>query len=416
MKKIVSLLETAALFFMAFPMTAWAAEGSAESISPAFCIPFAGLLLCVAVLPLIKAEWWESHQPHAVIFWSLLFIVPFAVFFGAGEAAEIVLECIIDDYLTFIVLLFGLFCVAGNITLEGDLAGSPRINVGLLLLGTMLSSWVGTTGASMLMVRPMIMTEYNRILMDVVALPTSFASGDILDAKAAGLNALQFKARFGKDNHRIICISRTYGCGGNEIGFMLAHKLKIDYYDAEIFSAVLKRLQAEQDERIRDSSAYPDEANQEAAFATPKRMTLRDHVRKFSRYHGLSKRDAVFFNQSDLICDMAKKEDFIVMGRCADVILTNNHIPHISIFITAPFERRVQRAMEKHQGMSEKKAKHLLKQLDRQHESYYRFYTGRRWGNADNYDLCINSSAYGIEGSVDFILRMIKSSERQHQI
>ena len=77
-KKIVSLLETAALFFMAFPMTAWAAEGSAESISPAFCIPFAGLLLCVAVLPLIKAEWWESHQLHAVIFWSLLFIVPFA--------------------------------------------------------------------------------------------------------------------------------------------------------------------------------------------------------------------------------------------------------------------------------------------------------------------------------------------------
>ena len=155
-KKIVSLLETAALFFMAFPMTAWAAEGSAESISPAFCIPFAGLLLCVAVLPLIKAEWWESHQPHAVIFWSLLFIVPFAVFFGAGEATEKVLECIIDDYLTFIVLLFGLFCVSGNITLEGDLAGSPRINVGLLLLGTMLSSWVGTTGASMLMVRPMI--------------------------------------------------------------------------------------------------------------------------------------------------------------------------------------------------------------------------------------------------------------------
>lgn len=155
-KKIVSLLETAALFFMAFPMTAWAAEGSAESISPAFCIPFAGLLLCVAVLPLIKAEWWESHQLHVVIFWSLLFIVPFAVFWGAGEAAEKVLECIIDDYLTFIVLLFGLFCVSGNITLEGDLAGSPRINVGLLLLGTMLSSWVGTTGASMLMVRPMI--------------------------------------------------------------------------------------------------------------------------------------------------------------------------------------------------------------------------------------------------------------------
>ena len=122
----------------------------------AFCIPFAGLLLCIAVLPLVKAEWWEAHQPHAVGFWSLLFVLPFAFVYGPGQAFEKVLECIVDDYLTFIILLFGLFCVSGNITLEGDLAGSPRINVGLLLIGTMLSSWIGTTGASMLMVRPII--------------------------------------------------------------------------------------------------------------------------------------------------------------------------------------------------------------------------------------------------------------------
>ena len=93
------------------------------------CIPFAGLLLCIAVLPLVKAEWWEKNQPYAVIFWSLLFIIPFAVKFGMGEAAEVVLDCIIKDYLTFIVLLFGLFCVAGNITVEGNLVGSPRVNV-----------------------------------------------------------------------------------------------------------------------------------------------------------------------------------------------------------------------------------------------------------------------------------------------
>ena len=122
----------------------------------AFCIPFAGLLLCIAMLPLVKAEWWEAHQPHAVVFWSLLFVLPFAFVYGPGQAFEKVLECIVDDYLTFIILLFGLFCVSGNITLEGDLAGSPRINVGLLLIGTMLSSWIGTTGASMLMVRPVI--------------------------------------------------------------------------------------------------------------------------------------------------------------------------------------------------------------------------------------------------------------------
>ena len=122
----------------------------------AFCIPFAGLLLCIAMLPLVKAEWWEAHQPHAVVFWSLLFVLPFAFVYGPGQAFEKALECIVDDYLTFIILLFGLFCVSGNITLEGDLAGSPRINVGLLLIGTMLSSWIGTTGASMLMVRPII--------------------------------------------------------------------------------------------------------------------------------------------------------------------------------------------------------------------------------------------------------------------
>lgn len=139
-------------------LTAWAAEGHAEaqSIPLWFCIPFAGLLLCIAVLPLVRAHWWEEHQPHAVVFWSLLFIVPFAVTYGAGTALELVLECIVNDYLTFIVLLFGLFCVSGNITMEGDLAGSPRVNVLLLTVGTLLSSWIGTTGASMLMVRPVI--------------------------------------------------------------------------------------------------------------------------------------------------------------------------------------------------------------------------------------------------------------------
>ena len=120
------------------------------------CIPFVGILLCIAVMPLVKPHWWESHQPHVVVLWSLLFIIPFAFLHGAGEAAEIVLECLVNDYLTFIVLLFGLFCVSGNITMEGDLAGSPRVNIILLTIGTLLSSVIGTTGSSMLMVRPVI--------------------------------------------------------------------------------------------------------------------------------------------------------------------------------------------------------------------------------------------------------------------
>lgn len=92
----------------------------------------------------------------AVIFWSLLFILPFAFISGPAAAAETVLECLLNDYLSFIVMLFGLFCVAGNITFTGDLAGSPNVNLAFLIVGTLLSSVIGTTGSSMLMLRPMI--------------------------------------------------------------------------------------------------------------------------------------------------------------------------------------------------------------------------------------------------------------------
>ena len=160
MKRLSAFCASLGLFLMANPMTALAAEqeggASASSVPLWMCIPFAGLLLCIAILPLVKAEWWEEHQPHAVALWSILFIIPFAMCYSAGTALETVLECLVNDYLTFIILLFGLFCVAGNITMSGDLAGSPRVNVGLLALGTLLSSWIGTTGASMLMIRPVV--------------------------------------------------------------------------------------------------------------------------------------------------------------------------------------------------------------------------------------------------------------------
>ena len=133
-----------------------AAGGLPAQLPLWLCLPFAGLLLCVALCPLLCPAWWEGHQPWVVAFWSVAFLVPFGLMGGLGTAVETALDCLISDYLTFIVLLFGLFCVAGNITLEGDLAGSPRINVLLLLLGTVLASCIGTTGASMLMVRPVI--------------------------------------------------------------------------------------------------------------------------------------------------------------------------------------------------------------------------------------------------------------------
>ena len=127
-----------------------------NSISLLFCIPFLGMLLSIAVFPLVKPAWWERNQKYAVIAWSLLFLIPFAIRYGFGVMGEQLLEVIVGDYFTFIVLLFGLFCVAGNITIEGELSGSPKVNVIMLLIGTLLSSWIGTTGASMVMIRPLI--------------------------------------------------------------------------------------------------------------------------------------------------------------------------------------------------------------------------------------------------------------------
>ncbi len=259
--------------------------------------------------------------------------------------------------------------------------------------------------------RRLCMREYNRILQAVMSLPTSFAGGDVIDPKLAKLNEFNVQNRFSQDDHLIICISWAYGSGGIDVGFKLADKLKINYYDAEIFEAVQKRLEAEQD-ALYDVAGYSQvsrtiDQSPASAFKPARRKTPREKFRAFSRYHGLSTRDAVFFNQSDLLCEMAKKEDFIVMGRCADAIMTNNNIPHISIYITAPMELRLHRAIEVNKGLDVKKAKRLLKRLDREHASYYNFYTSRKWGHANNYDLCINTASYGIDGAVEFIYKMI---------
>ena len=258
--------------------------------------------------------------------------------------------------------------------------------------------------------RARIMSLYNEILKQIESLPSSFASVDIRDEDLASLNQLNLDNRFGEDNHLIICIGRTYGCAGTDVGFALADKLKINYYDTEIFTEVLERLEAEKDS-VRDRASFAHKQNLNQNLGEEKR-SLKEHFREFNRYHGLPKADAIFFNQSDLLADMAKKEDFIIMGRCADVILTNLRIPHVSIFINAPFEQRVRHVMTTDE-LDYKGAVKLLKKLDRQHSHYYNFYTGRQWGNSVNYDLCINSASYGIDGAVQLIERLVNRARKK---
>ncbi|GAB5467035.1 MAG: sodium:proton antiporter [Rhodospirillales bacterium] len=119
-------------------------------------IPFVGILLSIAVLPLIAPLFWHRNFGRVSLFWALLTIVPFAVVFGFGVTLYEVLHIALLEYLPFIILLFSLFTVAGGVRLRGSLRGSPLVNTGLLLLGTVLASWMGTTGAAMLLIRPML--------------------------------------------------------------------------------------------------------------------------------------------------------------------------------------------------------------------------------------------------------------------
>ena len=256
--------------------------------------------------------------------------------------------------------------------------------------------------------RSRLMTEYNEILHALDKLPTNFNSLDILDPKMAHLNSLQLDRRFDQGNHLVVCIGRTYGSAGTDIGFALADALKINYYDSEIFAEVLERLEADP-KSVQDWVSFAHKQNLNQSLGLDKYRGIKERLKEFNRYHGLPTEDAVFFNQSGLLCDMAKREDFIIMGRCADVILSNNGIPHISLFINAPFNLRVRRVMDT-DGLDKKGATKLLHQLDRRHRHYYEFYTGHRWGDPANYDLCLNSASYGIDGSVALIRQLIEKS------
>lgn len=251
-----------------------------------------------------------------------------------------------------------------------------------------------------------MMAEYDNILEEIEKLPDGFGKVDIVDLSRAELNPTTRK-KLSEDDHLVICISRTQGSAGNDIGFELADELHINYYDVEIFNQVLKRLEAEK------GSVNDAETESFADFDKYKKrnFSLKTWFREFNRYHGLPRQDAVFFNMSDLICSLARSEDCVIMGRCADAILTNNHIPHISLFISAPFSLRIQRLMAS-KNMEFRQAARFLRQMDRQHQKYYDFFTGGRWGRPENYDLCINSANYGIRETIDLIERMIDQKRK----
>lgn len=119
------------------------------------CIPFACMLLSIALLPLLLPNFWHHHFGKVSAFWAAVLGIPFLWVFKGGAVYEI-LHIILVDYVPFIILLWSLYTVSGGILLRGSLRGTPVLNTIILIIGALLASWMGTTGAAMLLIRPFL--------------------------------------------------------------------------------------------------------------------------------------------------------------------------------------------------------------------------------------------------------------------
>jgi Na+/H+ antiporter NhaD/arsenite permease-like protein len=126
-----------------------------EILSLWSCIPFAGMLLSIALLPLLAPGFWHHHFGKVTAFWAASLGIPFLAAYGEAAWHEI-LHILLADYVPFIILLWSLYTVSGGILLRGTLRGTPVVNSAMLLIGTLLASWMGTTGAAMLLIRPFL--------------------------------------------------------------------------------------------------------------------------------------------------------------------------------------------------------------------------------------------------------------------
>jgi len=156
------LMRLISLVSLSVPGAAIAADFDGAQLTAVWGIPFAGILLCIALMPLLTPHFWHHHYGKVAAAWSLAFFIPFAVMFGANLAGENLVHVLFAEYIPFIVLLTALYTVSGGIFIRGNLHGSPGLNTAILAIGAFLASFMGTTGASMLLIRPLIRANDNR--------------------------------------------------------------------------------------------------------------------------------------------------------------------------------------------------------------------------------------------------------------
>ena len=189
--------------------------------------------------------------------------------------------------------------------------------------------------------------------------------------------------------NRVITISREFGSGGRTIGKLVADKLGIPCYDAELI------------EKIAEQSGYSAEyIKQEVEYGTGGWLSA-----VFAdRSTGLTNQDKMFSIQSGIIEELANEGPCVIVGRCADFVLRDK-ADCLNVFIHASMEKRAERIVKEYGERAESPEKRL-KEKDKRRAAYHRFYTDMKWGHAQNYHVCLDSGEFGIEKCAEIIAQL----------
>ena len=194
----------------------------------------------------------------------------------------------------------------------------------------------------------------------------------------------------------IITISREFGSGGRTIGKLVAERLGYQFYDRELVNKVAER------------SGFSPEFIEESGEYASARSSLLFAMATAGQYSadGLSMHDRLYIEQTRFIEELAEQGKCVIVGRCADYILRDNK-DCLHVFIHADMASRAKRIVERY-GEKDKSPEKRLAEKDQKRRVYYKNYTGRNWGQAQNYDLCLNSGVLEEEVCVELIVAACK--------
>ena len=194
----------------------------------------------------------------------------------------------------------------------------------------------------------------------------------------------------------IITIARQYGSGGREIGELVAEKLGIALYDKELITEAANR--GSLDEKVTKL------ADESAANSLLYTLAMGSNVLGTTMHFGykMPLNDKLFILQSEVIKEFAKEGSCVIIGRCADYVLRDEE-NLLRIFVYGDLDHRQVRGAERHPELKSGQIVDVINKTDKRRSSYYNFYTGNKWGKYDNYDIAINSSTLGIEGTAKLI-------------